>query len=41
MDRELLVEIGCEELPAGWLPSLGWGAELIYRTLLGAASDPG
>lgn len=22
MDRELLVEIGCEELPAGWLPSL-------------------
>jgi glycyl-tRNA synthetase beta chain len=22
MDRELLIEIGCEELPAGWLPSL-------------------
>ena len=22
MDRELLLEIGCEELPAGWLPSL-------------------
>ena len=22
MDRELLLEIGCEELPAGWLPNL-------------------
>src|SRR6187401_714518 len=22
MDRELLVEIGCEEIPAGWLPAL-------------------
>src|SRR5688572_7727342 len=22
MDRELLVEIGCEEIPAGWLPGL-------------------
>ena len=22
MDRELLLEIGCEELPAGWLPGL-------------------
>src|SRR6266403_3046777 len=22
MDRELLLEIGCEELPAGWLPDL-------------------
>ncbi|HWF85244.1 MAG TPA: glycine--tRNA ligase subunit beta [Vicinamibacterales bacterium] len=22
MDRELLLEIGCEELPAGWLPTL-------------------
>lgn len=22
MDRELLIEIGCEELPAGWLPAL-------------------
>lgn len=22
MDRELLLEIGCEELPAGWIPSL-------------------
>jgi glycyl-tRNA synthetase beta chain len=22
MDRELLIEIGCEELPAGWLPGL-------------------
>jgi len=22
VDRELLLEIGCEELPAGWLPSL-------------------
>jgi glycyl-tRNA synthetase beta chain len=22
MDRELLIEIGCEEIPAGWLPNL-------------------
>ena len=22
MDRELLLEIGCEELPASWLPAL-------------------
>src|SRR6516225_5251915 len=22
MDRELLLELGCEELPAGWLPEL-------------------
>ncbi|MGH9349962.1 MAG: glycine--tRNA ligase subunit beta, partial [Vicinamibacterales bacterium] len=22
MDRELLIEIGCEEIPAGWLPGL-------------------
>ena len=22
MDRELLLELGCEELPASWLPSL-------------------
>ena len=22
MDRELLLEIGCEEIPASWLPSL-------------------
>jgi glycyl-tRNA synthetase beta chain len=22
MDRELLIEVGCEELPAGWLPGL-------------------
>ena len=22
MDRELLIEIGCEEIPAGWLPDL-------------------
>ena len=22
MDRELLLEIGCEELPASWLPGL-------------------
>src|SRR5213075_488182 len=22
MDRELLLEIGCEEIPAGWLPAL-------------------
>jgi glycyl-tRNA synthetase beta chain len=22
MDRELLIEVGCEEIPAGWLPNL-------------------
>ncbi len=22
MDRELLLELGCEELPAAWLPAL-------------------
>ena len=22
MDRELLIEIGCEEIPASWLPAL-------------------
>ena len=22
MDRELLIEIGCEEIPASWLPDL-------------------
>ena len=22
MDRELLIELGCEEIPASWLPSL-------------------
>ena len=22
MDRELLLEIGCEEIPASWLPAL-------------------
>ena len=22
MDRELLIEVGCEEIPAGWLPAL-------------------
>src|SRR5687768_5890695 len=22
VDRELLIEIGCEEIPAGWLPGL-------------------
>ena len=22
MDRELLIEIGCEEIPASWLPGL-------------------
>ncbi len=30
MDRELLLEIGCEELPAGWLPQL---TEQIGRRL--------
>ncbi len=30
MDRELLIEIGCEELPAGWLPSLT--REIAERT---------
>ncbi len=29
MDRELLIEIGCEELPAGWLPGLT--AQLAQR----------
>ena len=39
MDRELLLEIGCEELPAGWLPSLtnqvgeAFAAELRARRL--------
>ena len=22
MDRELLIEVGCEEIPAAWLPAL-------------------
>ena len=29
MDRELLLEIGCEEIPAGWLPDLT--AQMAYR----------
>jgi glycyl-tRNA synthetase beta chain len=32
MDRELLIEIGCEEIPAGWLPAL----TAQMATLLGA-----
>ena len=44
MDRELLLEIGCEELPAGWLPVLTVqvgdivGAELRAHRL--AAESP-
>lgn len=33
MDRELLIEIGCEEIPAGWLPALTaqFGRQLDLR----------
>src|SRR5215212_4775349 len=33
MDRELLIEVGCEELPAGWLPGLTaqFGQQLMAR----------
>src|SRR3982074_1601317 len=39
MDRELLLELGCEEIPASWLPSLtnqvgdALGAQLTQRRL--------
>jgi glycyl-tRNA synthetase beta chain len=39
MDRELLLELGCEEIPAGWLPALTnqvgetFGAQLRERRL--------
>src|SRR5712671_279025 len=39
MDRELLLELGCEEIPASWLPSLTnqvgdvLGAQLTQRRL--------
>ena len=39
MDRELLLEIGCEELPASWLPELTSqlgqvvGAQLVAQRL--------
>ena len=34
MDRELLLEIGCEELPAGWLPDLtNQLGEVVVRQL--------
>ena len=34
MDRELLLEIGCEELPAGWLPELtNQVGEVVLREL--------
>jgi len=34
MDRELLLEIGCEELPAGWLPELtNQVGEIVLREL--------
>jgi glycyl-tRNA synthetase beta chain len=33
MDRELLIEVGCEEIPAGWLPRLttDFGQQLAAR----------
>lgn len=36
MDRELLLEIGCEELPAGWLPQLTEQLALRVRDQLAA-----
>ena len=34
MDRELLLEIGCEELPASWLPGLtNQIGEIVSRQL--------
>ncbi len=44
MDRELLIEIGCEELPASWLPSLtrqiGEHLAAILRELHMPAESP-
>jgi len=37
MDRELLIEIGCEELPASWLPGLTRQVGDAVRTRLGVA----
>jgi glycyl-tRNA synthetase beta chain len=34
MDRELLLEIGCEELPAGWLPALTQNVGEIFSAKL-------
>lgn len=35
MDRELLLELGCEELPAGWLPGLTRRIGEVMETRLG------
>jgi glycyl-tRNA synthetase beta chain len=47
MDRELLIEIGCEELPASWLPGLTaqfkdrLDAKLVeFRLSAGVAAEP-
>src|SRR5262245_47282998 len=41
MDRELLLEIGCEELPASWLPSLtSQIGDVILRELKDARLAP-
>jgi glycyl-tRNA synthetase beta chain len=37
MDRELLLEIGCEELPAAWLPALTRQIGEVTQASLGAA----
>src|SRR6185436_20010419 len=36
MDRELLLEIGCEELPASWLPGLTQQIGEVLASQLGA-----
>ena len=42
MDRELLLEIGCEELPASWLPGLtAQIGEVVDRAAQSAASRAG
>ena len=38
MDRELLLEIGCEELPASWLPALTNQIGDVVRAQLRGAS---
>src|SRR5512133_2737662 len=40
MDRELLIEIGCEELPASWLPPLTRQIGEHLATLLSEARMP-
>ena len=37
MDRELLLEIGCEEIPASWLPRL---TQQVGEVVVGAAARP-